>query len=77
MDIKEENKKLRELLWLRHGCPFHYLYGDVGEIQCHYCGIDFKRDSIEKIESIFNKQSIKRYKEYLETRVYKVFLIQD
>jgi hypothetical protein len=66
VDIKEENKKLRELLWLRHGCPFYCLYSDDGEMQCHYCGIDFKRDSIEKIEDVFSKQSIEKYKEHLK-----------
>ena len=47
MDIKQENKKLRELLWLKHGCQD--LYGDDGEMQCSKCMIDFKRDSIEDI----------------------------
>jgi len=36
-------KELRELLWLRHGCDFKYLYGDDGEMQCSKCQIDFKR----------------------------------
>jgi len=42
--------KLRELLWLRHGCPIAALYGDDGEMQCSKCGIDFKRMSVEQIE---------------------------
>ncbi len=46
--------KLRELLWLHHGCPVHYLYGDDGELQCNnkihgLFGIDFRRDSEEII----------------------------
>ena len=48
-----ENVLLRKLLWLRHGCPFHALYGDDGEMQCSACGIDFKRASAEYIERRF------------------------
>lgn len=55
MGLKEENKELRELLWLRHGCSIHKLYGDDGEMQCHHCQIDFKRDNAEKISRIFTK----------------------
>ena len=47
MDLKQENKELRKLLWLRHGCTS--LYGDDGEMQCNSCMIDFKRDSIKSI----------------------------
>ena len=43
-----ENDKLRELLWLRHGCGG--LYGDDGEMQCGRCILDFKRDPVEVIE---------------------------
>ncbi len=53
MDIESENKKLRELLWLRHGCQG--LYGDDGEMQCNKCMIDFKRHSVEIIEDRFYK----------------------
>lgn len=48
MTYEEENKELRKLLWLRHGCMG--LYGDDGEMQCSKCMIDFKRDSVDKIE---------------------------
>jgi len=41
---------LRRLLWLRHGCGIHALYGDDGEMQCSTCCIDFKRDPVEEIE---------------------------
>lgn len=54
--LKEENKKLRELLWLNHGCT--HLYGDDGEMQCNKCMIDFKRDSIERIEKIFYEKTL-------------------
>ena len=50
---KSENELLRKLLWVRHGCPFHCLYGDDGEMQCSCCGIDFKRASAEYIERRF------------------------
>lgn len=46
---------LRKLLWLRHGCEHHCLYGDDGEMQCNWCRIDFKRDSAEDIEARFTK----------------------
>lgn len=47
-ELHEENKQLRMLLWLRHGCDG--LYGDDGEMQCAKCMIDFKRDSADSIE---------------------------
>jgi len=43
--------KLRELLWLRHGCEGATLYGDDGNMQCPKCGIDFLYDSVASIES--------------------------
>lgn len=46
-----DNKKLREILWLRHGCTV--LYGDDREMQCGHCVIDFKRDSPERIAKRF------------------------
>jgi len=51
--LRAENKLLRKLLWLRHGCPVHILYGDDGEIQCGKCLIDFKRSPAEEIEAVF------------------------
>ena len=47
-----DNKILRELLWLKHGC-FSGLYGDDGEMQCNRCRIDFKRDSAQAIQKRF------------------------
>jgi len=45
VELMEEDaadmRKLRELLWLRHGCVG--LYGDDGEMQCGACLLDFKR----------------------------------
>lgn len=49
--------ELRRLLWLRHGCPFSALYGDDGEMQCHACQIDFKRDPVAHIERRWLEQA--------------------
>jgi hypothetical protein len=48
MNHHAENIFRREL-WLRHGFGHRHLYGDDGEMQCAECGLDFKRDSAEKI----------------------------
>ena len=50
IELQIENKEFRRLLWLKHGCDSNNLYGDDGELQCHECGVDFKRFSIEDIE---------------------------
>jgi hypothetical protein len=47
--------ELRQLLWLRHGCPITALYGDDGEMQCNRCRIDFKRDSAADILARFER----------------------
>ncbi len=52
---KSQEHKLRELLWLRHGCSVAALYGDDGEMQCGHCLIDFKRASAEEIETAFTQ----------------------
>ena len=52
---RAENKLLRQLLWLRHGCSGSALYGDDGEMQCNKCVIDFRRDTPEQIENKFWK----------------------
>lgn len=54
-DLEKENKILRELLWYRHGCDHHALYGDDGEMQCNQCMIDFKRDPAIEIKDKFIK----------------------
>lgn len=43
-------QKYRRELWLNHGHPFSALYGDDGEMQCHTCPFDFKREGIEACE---------------------------
>ena len=50
----DDNMALRQMLWLRHGCPLSCLYGDDGEMQCnctnrHHKSIDFLRDSVDDI----------------------------
>lgn len=52
-ELEADNKGLRTLLILRHGCGFDALYGDDGELQCHKCGIDFKRMPAEEISERF------------------------
>jgi len=59
--LLSENKKLRRLLWLSHGCQG--LYGDDGEMQCNECRIDFLRDSADDIElKIIKKKNPEYYK---------------
>jgi len=55
--MNNDEKKLRYLLWLKHG-HLKYLYGDDGEMQCHKCLLDFKRDSVQRIEESFDEQAL-------------------
>lgn len=48
-ELRAENTELRELLWIRHGCPTIALYGDDGERQCSKCLLDFKRLPVKEI----------------------------
>lgn len=57
--MTDNELNLRRLLWLRHGCPIHTLYGDDGEMRCSRCGIDFKRDSVSHIEVNLSKRACK------------------
>ena len=59
-DSKNDNRVLRKLLWLNHGCPIHTLYGDDGEMQCSSCMIDFKRDAGEYNEQRFMKTAAEK-----------------
>lgn len=65
-DLEAENRILRRLLWLSHGCPFPALYGDDGEMQCHKCCLDFKRDSAQKIDERFTEVGMERYKKQIK-----------
>lgn len=53
---RQDNMKLRELLWLHHGHSAA-LYGDDGEMQCNHpdCVIDFKRDPVDVIVKRFDE----------------------
>lgn len=42
-------QRLRQELWLGHGCSFAALYGDDGEMQCHTCRLDFKRAPVQDL----------------------------
>lgn len=53
--LVQDSKHLRELLWLRHGCPSYALYGDDGEMQCGKCLVDFRRDSGVAIAERFRR----------------------
>lgn len=56
--FSSDGAKLRKLLWLRHGCPSSALYGDDGEMQCHACGIDFKRMPADQIQASFERRGL-------------------
>lgn len=59
--MSEENHTLRKLLWLRHGCPLSYLYGDGEEMQCPKCLIDFKKmPAIEIEQRLFNMDILRK-----------------
>jgi len=62
-NLEKENKLLRELLWLRHGC-MEGLYGDDGELQCNKCMIDFKRDSPKTIKERWENFGKKKLTEF-------------
>lgn len=40
---------LRTELWMRHGHSGAALYGDDGEMQCHECLLDFRREPVSKL----------------------------
>ena len=64
--MEKEEYKIRQFIWLNHGCPIHMLYGDDGEMQCAGTGkhiIDFKRDPII---SIIEKLEIEKFRENME-----------
>ena len=63
MPNNDNEMTLRRLLWLYHGHN-ESLYGDDGEMQCHRCMLDFKRDSVEKIKTVFEERRWKKMKEF-------------
>lgn len=52
-EMSADELTLRRLLWLRHGCAPHTLYGDDGELQCATCMLDFRRMSAREIDQRF------------------------
>ena len=56
-----EIMKLKELLWIRHGCSFNALYGDDGEMQCSSCGLDFKRMTAKELENAWVQSNQKKF----------------
>ena len=65
---EQEEQTLRYWLWLKHKGSDCHLYGDDGEMQCGKCGLDFKRDSVERINEVFNKQAFQNMNEYARTQ---------
>lgn len=65
--LRKDDEILRTLLWLRHGCKMHTLYGDDGEQQCnsHGCMIDFKRMSPTEIRKAWTTHGEKMLNEHL------------
>jgi hypothetical protein len=63
--MTSDEKILRQLLWLRHGCPLNALYGDDGEMQCNNpgCMIDFKRMSPSEIRDNWNRRGMAKVEE--------------
>lgn len=60
-EATKEIDKLKELLWLRHGCSIAALYGDDGEMQCSSCGLDFKRFTASQIEEHFRTIAMQKF----------------
>ena len=56
-ELNKEIIKLREMVWLMHGCSISLLYGDDGEMQCSKCRIDFKRMSANEIKALLIKRN--------------------
>lgn len=56
--LREALALFRQLLWVNHGCPLPALYGDDGEMQCHCCGIDFKRLEPSQIRDVWQRRNL-------------------
>jgi hypothetical protein len=54
---------LRQKWWFNHGCSpdTRYLYGDDGEMQCHKCGIDFRREEFARLEKLVDYLRLTTY----------------
>lgn len=64
--LKAENKELRRLLWLRHGCFISALYGDDGEMSCGACIIDFKRAPAADIGAVWRHRAMDNVRRFVE-----------
>ena len=58
--LQMENQVLRRLLWQLHGCSIEAHYGDDGEMQCHSCRLDFKRDSVARIDYVLTDERMEK-----------------
>ncbi len=63
--LEAENKKLRHLLFVAHGGPEHYLYGDDGERMCNTRMVDFNRDSAAEIERKIHEHNMRKLAQIL------------
>ncbi len=61
LDLAQEARILRRLLWLRHGCDILALYADDGQMWCSRCGIDFKTWTATAIDERFKAMSEARW----------------
>lgn len=71
-EMRDENRRLRKIWCLNHGCHFPSLYLDDGELQCCSCMIDFKRDSIESIMNRIQQKNIDRITEEDKEKIRKL-----
>lgn len=55
---ESDNRRLRKIWLLNHGCEYPSLYLDDGELQCGKCRIDFKRDSVESIMNRIQQKNL-------------------
>lgn len=53
-------KQLRREWFLGHGCGFHALYGDDGEMQCHACHVDFLREPLDELHEFVGRKRMER-----------------
>jgi hypothetical protein len=66
MDVE---RLLRLEWWVNHGCSFHALYGDDGEMQCNAdtCRKDFKREPLEDLQRHVEMRRMERVVAAYET----------
>ena len=57
---RDLDQRIRKALWLAHGSPLHYLYGDDGKMDCNACLLDFVNDPWEKILDKLDDNALRR-----------------